>query len=155
VPENPPTLSEEQPEEQPAELPEDAGPAAGEPVAGAAPATSLAELLGTEVRLAEGGAELDITVTSGLTNPLGNLHGGITLAACDLAAQAALLEAGGPTQTASVHVAYPRPMPLGTTPRFEARVLHNGRSLGIVRVTATLDGVKPCAVAMITTGVPG
>jgi uncharacterized protein (TIGR00369 family) len=115
------------------------------------PPASLAALLGTQAEPTEGGALLDLAVTPGLTNPLGNLHGGITLAACDVLAQAALLAAGGPTQTASVHVAYPRPVPLGATPRFEARVLHRGRSLGIVRVTATVDGMKPCAVAMITT----
>ena len=119
------------------------------------PPASLTALLGARLQPAEGGTALDLDVTQDLTNPLGNLHGGITFAACDLAAQAALLAVGGPTQTASIHVAYPRPMPLGTTPRFEARVLHHGRSLGIVRVTATLDGVKPCAVATITTGVPG
>ena len=98
---------------------------------------------------------LDLTVQPGLINPLGNLHGGITFAACDLVAQAALLAAGGPTQTASLHVTYPRPMPLGTTPRFEARVVHRGRALGIVLVTATLDGVKPCALATVTTSPPG
>ncbi|MCW2932337.1 MAG: hypothetical protein JWM19_3299 [Actinomycetia bacterium] len=119
------------------------------------PPASLAALLGTRVRPTEGGAELDLEVTADLTNPLGNLHGGITFAACDLAAQAVLLAAGGPTQTASIHVAYPRPIPLGATPRFEARVLHRGRSLGIVRVTVTLDGVKPCSIATITTGVAG
>lgn len=151
--------------------PQEAGPAADAPAISAAPApaapapvgtsmpwsppASLAALLGTQVRLTEGGAALDLEVTPDLANPLGNLHGGITFAACDLAAQAALLAAGGPTQTASIHVAYPRPMPLGSAPRFEARVLHRGRSLGIVRVTVTVDGVKPCSVATITTGVAG
>lgn len=138
--------------------PQEAGAPAAGPVASRAaapapwsPPASLAALLGTQVQLTEGGAALDIEVTRDLTNPLGNLHGGITFAASDLAAQAALLAVGGPTQTASVHVAYPRPMPLGATPRFEARVLHSGRSLGIVRVTASLDGVKPCSVATVTT----
>ncbi|HEY6787640.1 MAG TPA: PaaI family thioesterase [Trebonia sp.] len=137
------------------------GPAAsGVPVPAGAPApwsppASLAALLRTRVQVTEGGAELDLEVTADLTNPLGNLHGGITFAACDLAAQAALLAAGGPTQTASINVTYPRPMPLGAAPRFEARVLHRGRSLGIVRVTATVDGVKPCSIATITTGVAG
>ncbi|HEX3956732.1 MAG TPA: PaaI family thioesterase [Trebonia sp.] len=119
------------------------------------PPASLAALLRARVQPTEGGAALDLEVTPDLTNPLGNLHGGITFAACDLAAQAALRAAGGPTQTASIHVTYPRPMPLGAAPRFEARVLHRGRSLGIVRVTATVDGVKPCSIATITTGVAG
>ena len=150
--------------------PQEAGKAAGGPAAAPVaagvpvsagvpvpwrPPASLAALLRTRVQVTEGGAALDLEVTPDLTNPLGNLHGGITFAASDLAAQAALLAAGGPTQTASIHVAYPRPMPLGVTPRFEARVLHRGRSLGIVRVTATVDGVKPCSIATITMGVPG
>jgi uncharacterized protein (TIGR00369 family) len=146
--------------------PQEAGTEADRPAASGAPVpagtsapwsppASLAALLGTRVQPTEGGAALDLVVTPDLTNPLGNLHGGITFAACDLAAQAVLLAAGGPTQTASIHVAYPRPIPLGATPRFEARVLHRGRSLGIVRVTATVDGVKPCCVATITTGVAG
>jgi uncharacterized protein (TIGR00369 family) len=146
--------------------PQEAGTEADRPAASGAPVpagtsapwsppASLAALLGTAVQPTEGGAALDLVVTPDLTNPLGNLHGGITFAACDLAAQAVLLAAGGPTQTASIHVAYPRPIPLGSTPRFEARVLHRGRSLGIVRVTATVDGVKPCSVATITTGVAG
>jgi uncharacterized protein (TIGR00369 family) len=130
-----------------------AGPAA--PPGPWNPPASLTALLGARLQPTEGGTALDLDVTQDLTNPLGNLHGGITFAASDLAAQAALLAVGGPTQTASIHVAYPRPMPLGTTPRFEARVLHSGRSLGLVRVTATLDGVKPCSIATITTGVPG
>jgi hypothetical protein len=40
-------------------------------------------------------------------------------------------------------------------PRFEARIVHRGATLGIVSVTATLDGIRPCSVAMITTGLPG
>ena len=128
------------------------GPAVPGPAAPWQPPASLAALLGARAEPAEGGAMLDLEVTTGLTNPLGNLHGGITFVACDLLAQAALLAEGGPTQTASIHVTYPRPMPLGAKPRFEARVLHRGRSLGIVRVTATVDGMKPCAIAMITTG---
>lgn len=128
---------------------------AGEPVAEWVPPASLDALLGARVQPTEGGAVLNLPVTSGLANPLGNLHGGITMAACDLAAQAALHAAGGPTQTATIHVSYPRPMPLGSAPRFEARLVHCGRTLGIVAVTASLDGLKPCAVATITTGLPG
>jgi uncharacterized protein (TIGR00369 family) len=129
--------------------------AAGEPLAEWVPPASLDALLGARVQLTEGGAVLSVPVTAGVANPLGNLHGGITLAACDLAAQAALHAAGGPAQTATIHVSYPRPMPLGSTPRFEARLVHCGRTLGIVAVTASLDGIKPCAVATITTGAPG
>ena len=80
---------------------------------------------------------------------------GITFAACDLVAQAALLAAGGPAQAASIRVAYPRPVPLGATPRFQARLLHRGRALGIVAVTVSTEDAKPRAIATVTTGPPG
>jgi acyl-coenzyme A thioesterase PaaI-like protein len=51
-----------------------------------------------------------------------------------------------------VHVAYPRPVLPGTTARFEAQVIHSGRSLGLVRVTALNEAGKPCVVASVTTG---
>jgi uncharacterized protein (TIGR00369 family) len=118
-------------------------------------AGSLAALLRARVQAAEGGAELELTVTGDLVNPLGNLHGGITFAACDLVAQAALLAAGGPAQAASIRVAYPRPVPLGATARFQARLLHRGRALAIVAVSATTEDAKPRAIATVTTGPPG
>lgn len=121
-------------------------------VAAAGGPASLAELLDARIRSADGGAVLELPVTPELANPLGNLHGGITFCACDLAAQAALASAGGPVRTASVHVAYPRPIPPGTTARFEAQVIHCGRSLGVVRVTALNEAGKPCVVASVTTG---
>lgn len=131
-------------------------PGTRDPAAAAGRATgSLAALLGARVQATEGGAELDLTVTADLANPLGNLHGGITFAACDLVAQAALVAAGGPTQTASIHVAYPRPIPLGATPRFQARLRHRGRGLGIVAVTVTTDDDKPRVIATVTTGPAG
>ena len=135
--------------------PEADRPQAGWPPAAAATAApDLATLLGARVRLTEGGAQLELDVTQAVVNPLGNLHGGVTFAACDLVAQAAIGAAGGPVQTASIHVAYPRPIAAGTTPRFDARVVHRGRVLGVVEVRVTVDGVRPCAIATITTGVP-
>jgi len=117
-------------------------------------APDLAALLGARLRPTEGGAQLELDVTPDVVNPLGNLHGGITFAACDLVAQAALKAAGGPVQTASIRVAYPRPIPAGTVPRFDARVVHRGRVLGVVEVRVTVDGVKPRVVATITTCLP-
>jgi uncharacterized protein (TIGR00369 family) len=116
-------------------------------------APDLAALLGARVQATEGGAVLELEVTPDVGNPLGNLHGGISFAACDLAAQAALHAAGGPAQTASIRVSYPRPIPPGSTARFEARLLHQGRGLGIVSVTGTAGGGKPCVLATVMTGV--
>jgi len=137
-------------------------PSAAPPAAQAGPgsaaaqraAPGLAALLAARVGLTEGGAQLELDVAPGVVNPLGNLHGGITFAACDLVAQAAVQAAGAPVQTASMHVAYLRPILAGTTPRFDARVVHRGRVLGVVEVRVTVDGVKPCVIATITTGVP-
>jgi uncharacterized protein (TIGR00369 family) len=117
------------------------------------PAPGLATLMGAALRATEVGAVLEIKVTPEVANPLGNLHGGFSFAACDLVAQAALHAAGGPTQTASIRVNYPRPFPPGSTARFEARLLHQGRGLGIVSVTGTAGRGKPCVIATVTTGV--
>jgi len=121
--------------------------------AGDVPLTAdLGGFLGSQVRAADGGALLELTVTPGLTNPLGNMHGGMTLCACDLVAQAAIDAAGGPQRTASIHVAYPRPIPVGTRVRFTAQVAHLGRAFGVVRVTGLNDSGRPCAIATVTTG---
>lgn len=119
-----------------------AGPPLGEDLAG---------YLGGQLQIAEGGALFELTVTPELTNPLGNLHGGITLCACDLVAQAAVAAAGGPPRTASIHVAYPRPVPVGARVRFAAQVVHLGRAFGVVRVTGQNDDSgKLFAIATVT-----
>lgn len=112
----------------------------------------LAGLLGARIQSADGGAIVDLPVTADLANPLGNAHGGVIFAAADLAAQAALLSVGGPTRTESVRVSYTRPVPAGPTARFEARVAHRGRSLGVVQVTVRSGNGKPAVIATVTTG---
>jgi uncharacterized protein (TIGR00369 family) len=112
----------------------------------------LAGFLGGQVRTTDGGALLELTVTPELTNPLGNMHGGIILCACDLVAQAAIDAAGGPPRTASIHVAYPRPIPAGAKVRLTAQVAHLGRTFGIVRVTALNHSGRLAAIATVTTG---
>lgn len=115
----------------------------------------LPGLHGARPRATEGGASLEVAVTAELVNPMGNLHGGITLWISDLVAQAALAAAGGPTSTMSVHVAYSRPMPFGTTVRFEGRAVHRGRTFGVARVTAVNESGKPCAIATVTASAAG
>jgi uncharacterized protein (TIGR00369 family) len=130
-------------------------PPSGQPAPAKSPGPSapaaLSDLLGAWPRAADGCALLTVAVSPDLTNPLGNLHGGITLLVSDLVARAAFAAAGGPTRTTSIHVAYPRPMPLGTTVRFEAQVIHRGRTFGVAQVTARNAVGKPCAVATATT----
>jgi uncharacterized protein (TIGR00369 family) len=130
-------------------VPSGASAQAARPVA--AP-ESLADLLGTPAADGDGSAQLDLAVTRDLANPLGDLHGGITLCACDLVAQAALTAVAGPPRTTSIHVAYTRPVPGDTVVRFAGRVLHRGRAFAVVQVTAANESGKPCAIATVTTG---
>jgi uncharacterized protein (TIGR00369 family) len=136
----------------PPDIPADAGEQALVPSADLAEPANLTELLGARVQAAEGGAVIEVPVVSELMNPLGNMHGGVIFTAVDLAAHAALLSAGGPVRTASVHVAYPRPLTPGRPARFEAQVQHRGRSFGIVQVTSRNEAGKPCVIATVTTG---
>lgn len=115
---------------------------------------SLIAVLGTPAAAADGSAQLDLTVARDLANPLGNLHGGITLCACDLVAQAALAAVAGPLRTTSIHVSYTRPVPAGTVVRFAARILHRGRAFAATQVTMTNESGKPCAIATVMTGAP-
>jgi uncharacterized protein (TIGR00369 family) len=111
----------------------------------------LTELLDARIQAADGGAIVELPVTGDLSNPLGNAHGGVIFTAVDLAAQAALLSVDGPTRTESVRVSYLRPVPGGTSARFEARVAHRGRTLGLVQVTALNEKGKPAVIATVTT----
>lgn len=74
-----------------------------------------------------------------LANPMGNVHGGISLCLSDLVARDAL---GGDLVTASVHTTYTRGIPTGSTLRYDAQVLHGGRSLAVVDVTGSVDGKR-------------
>jgi uncharacterized protein (TIGR00369 family) len=114
----------------------------------------LAQLLGVPA-VAGDAASLELAVTGDLANPLANLHGGITLCACELVARAAVGTAGGPWHTASIHVTYPRPVPVGSVARFEGRVLHRGRAFAVVQVIAWNASGRPCVIATVTVGAPG
>jgi uncharacterized protein (TIGR00369 family) len=115
------------------------------------PPADLAGLLGARTHITDGGAQADLAVTRDLVNPLGNLHGGIALCLCDLMAQVAITASGGPLDTASVRVAYTRPLPLDTTARFDCRVVHCGRSFAVAQVTAVNENGKPGLIATVTT----
>jgi enoyl-CoA hydratase len=70
-------------------------------------------------------------------------------------AQVALQAVAGPSRTAFIHVAYARPIPVGTKTRFEGRIVHGGRSFAVVQVTAVNESGKPCAFATVTTSDQG
>ncbi|HNI69671.1 MAG TPA: hotdog domain-containing protein [Marmoricola sp.] len=86
------------------------------------------------------GIDLDtgqMLVQPHLGNPLGNLHGGVSLAAVDLVAEHVI--ASG-LRTQSIHLTYPRSAPLGSTIEYLAQVEHRGRSLATAAITGTVAG---------------
>jgi uncharacterized protein (TIGR00369 family) len=95
-------------------------------------------------------AALTVKVSPALANPLGNLHGGISLWLAELAGDAALRGEGTALDTATVHVTYLRPVPLGTTIRVTATAVHRGRTFGVAQVVGTLPDGRHCTVATVT-----
>ena len=67
----------------------------------------------------------------------------------DVAAVSALTALAAPLRVASIHVAYARPVPGGSTAVFAATVRHQGRSFGVVDVEGRVDG-KTCVVARVS-----
>ncbi|TDO46865.1 uncharacterized protein (TIGR00369 family) [Kribbella sp. VKM Ac-2527] len=94
---------------------------------------------------------LELTTTPVLANPMGNLHGGVSLCVSEWAGALALSRVAAPLTTTSVHVAYLRPIPIGTRVRFTPRVVHAGRTLGVAHVTSHNEAGKPCTVTTLVT----
>lgn len=95
----------------------------------------------------------EIEVTDDLVNPLRNLHGGVGFCLVEWMAREGLQAVSGDgLRTTSIHVAYLRPAPLGTTVRVATEVLHCGRSFGLVQVTVSLPSGKPVLVGRVTGG---
>jgi uncharacterized protein (TIGR00369 family) len=111
--------------------------------------SGAASLVGAELLPTADGAKLNLTVTPRLVNPLGNLHGGISLCVSELVGLAALQQSGPQLETTSVHVVYARPVPLGCSVSFHASVTHRGRSLAVAQVISTNEG-KPCTITTVT-----
>lgn len=107
--------------------------------------SDLATLVG--FRWAEAGSRLEVAPV--VENPMRNLHGGITLAATDLAAAYALADGGPPLVIASLHVVYARPVPAGSILELSTTVQHRGRGLGCVEVVGSVAG-RPCTLGRAT-----
>lgn len=90
-----------------------------------------------------------LTGDAALTNPLGMLHGGIPIAATEMAAISALRSMTPGLATASVHVVLARPIPGDQRVVFTAEVLHAGRSLGVARVDGMV-GEKRASTGIVT-----
>jgi uncharacterized protein (TIGR00369 family) len=94
--------------------------------------------------------DLRLEVTAELGNPLGNLHGGVSLCASELAGIAALRSSDQALVTASIHVAYVRPAPVGTHLLFSPTIQHRGRTFAVAQVISTNESGRPCTIATIT-----
>jgi acyl-coenzyme A thioesterase PaaI-like protein len=105
-------------------------PAGSVPAAPAEP-MGLLELFGAAVRVVDG--TLEATVGPELTNPRGNLHGGMGFCLTDLAAGTALPAL---PVTESIRTSFVRGVPGGTVLQLHTDVAYAGRTLGVVRVDA-------------------
>jgi acyl-coenzyme A thioesterase PaaI-like protein len=100
----------------------------------------MVELLGIDLETGR------LAVQPHLGNPLGNLHGGVSLTAVDVLADHAI-DAGLTTQ--SVHLTYPRSAPLGSVIEYDVSVEHRGRSLATAAIVGRVDG-KVANLARVT-----
>lgn len=81
-----------------------------------------------------------------LGNPLGNLHGGLSLCASELVASTAVPTWDAPWTTESLRIQYLRPVPAGSDIVFTAMVRHAGRTRAVVDVAGTVGG-RLCTLA--------
>jgi len=105
---------------------------------------STADLLGATTRQSDSGATVELTAGLDLSNPMGSLHGGISLCASEIAGLAALQSSSHPLVTTSVHIAYLRPV------SYSATALHRGRNLGVAQVVSHNSAGQACSVATVT-----
>lgn len=90
--------------------------------------------------LRPGTESLVLDVSPALANPQGMLHGGVSLAASELAATLSRQQHGSSLATSSVHIAHTRAVPVGARIEFRATTQHAGRSLWLTDVVGTVDG---------------
>lgn len=119
-----------------------------------APVPAVAPPAGVTVREALGFRALEpgvlkLPATPLAANAMGNVHGGILICGAEFAALSAL-DAAGDLRATSIDISYIRPADARGVTTFRGRVLHRGRSLAVVRVTAVNSSNKPCAIATVT-----
>jgi uncharacterized protein (TIGR00369 family) len=107
------------------------------------------DLLRATTRRHDGGATVLLPAALDLSNPMGNLHGGISLCASEIAGLAALQSGSHPLVTASIHIAFLRPVAVDGEVTFTAEALHGGRSLGVAQVISHNPAGKVCTIATV------
>lgn len=124
------------------------GPRSGAPETIAAPSPNdggLGELIGLH---ATDETHL-LQMTRELANPRMMLHGGVSLAASELAASRSRAQHGCDLPTTSVHIVHTRGVPVGATVEFRTRTVHAGRTLWLTDVLGTVDD-KVCTATRVT-----
>ncbi|WP_102144953.1 PaaI family thioesterase [Mycobacterium hubeiense] len=118
----------------------------------AAPPAGLAEKLA--VRVAESGGSamvLQQLPDPVLNNLIGIVHGGVSSAALELVASAAVNDGrADPLHTASLRVNFLRPFQGGTESRYEGTALRVGRSSGVGEARAVGDDGEVAIIARLT-----
>ncbi len=109
-------------------------------------ARSIVDLLGVEYAREASGIEFGPSPM--LANPMGNIHGGVLLCASEITGSAALADAD--FRTTSIHISYLRPCPSDEPVTFAPKIVHRGRSLGIVEVSSRNTAGKTCTTATVT-----
>lgn len=105
---------------------------------------TLVDLLGPGVVVSPG--RLVARVEERFANPMGNLHGGVSLWWSELVAGLAV---PAPAATASVRIHHVRGIPGGSEITFTATPEHRGRTIALVRVVSTDERGRVCAVASV------
>lgn len=119
------------------------------------PGRSLLELLDVTISESEAGPELYTPGGAMIVNPVGNVHGGISLALSIVAGLHAVQSADLPLRVTSAHIAYLRPSPAATGVRFTTKPLYRGRSLAVVQVQGVRPDGKASSIATVTSQAAG
>lgn len=107
--------------------------------------TDLSEVLG----LKEKDDALVLPTVPRWENPRGTLHGGISLAASEVAATRSRCLAGSRLATSSLHIVHTRAVPSGVELELRTTTRHAGRTLWITDVDAMWNG-KVCATTRVS-----
>lgn len=119
---------------------------------GGTPPAALHDRMSVEVAETGGGAAVLRQLPDAVVNnSIGVVHGGVSAAALELVASAALGDGtGAPWRTASLRVNYLSQFRGGNESRYEARALRTGRSSGVADAQAIGDDGKVALLARLT-----